>query len=56
MKSKRSPMKPGYPGFFVPDGFILLGHLINTGVDWIGANRHPLLIGNNAYIKNHAGL
>jgi hypothetical protein len=48
--------KPGQPGFFVPATATMAGTRATTGFVRIEGKRHPILSGNNAHIKNHAGL
>jgi hypothetical protein len=44
------------PGVFVTATAPMPGTHATPGFARIEGNRHPLLSGNNAYIKNHAGL
>jgi hypothetical protein len=44
------------PGVFVTATATMPATHATTGFDRIEGKRHPLLSGNNAHIKNHAGL
>jgi hypothetical protein len=58
--------EPERSGFFVPGAFVTATatpvllqqpeHHASAGFDQIGGKRHTLLLGNNAHIKNRAGL